>query len=1648
VERGAAWRTILGLGKTQAIALLFDRAPTGTGRRCTRCGGRGERAGRGQRRRRREHARLTWTQVVATRRRPRWTLAASPPAEMGAAGVAGIAIAPAAPDAAGAAAPRARWPSWTPRSPRAQLDVHEHGAHASRMGGKEARDGFWFQDAKALTRLLDDALERHRRRVLGLDLDPELRVRVESTVEVVIDRDAQQPEPQPPRPTWDGTFAVGYLVVVDECKLGGPTRDDRVTLYRRLRATIAGGVPIGRLVPRLTVGRESIADPDRWHRLGTAAQFATAGAEPLSNVDTVEKLATEALYYLTTPTPIWSLKKDDKGDKSKKARAVPATPALSLDDARALLSRFELDASSTIDDVEEQLRTQLITVGAALAVDELVDLLRGWIDRVARTRDWQADLTADSLTDSLTLMSRYLTVAAPVERLWHRLREAVPPAPVTMIAVQPWREVQPNVDEVVRDRTVARRVAFTSEGGIGKSFLLTALHAEQPGTRVWVDAVAPLQDLEEALALGAWAAHRTEEALTIFVDAIDQVADPAALLGTIERALGGDDRAVVYVATRFATWTDIRDRLPGWRGVRLARWSDDRIRVLVQTGRAEPLSVDLIDLLRTPLLLDLFLRTFAAGDVVPAGLATRHGVLRAYFERRVYGDATATARRAVLDAGVAAVLANGVTWRNSTPAAHQLTSEGVIVSAFGELRFRHALLRDFSAALQFVPRTAEEIAGALRDVTNPIVRNELLRGIIEAQLDPESTLGGPSVEELVRECTRHGLAPGIALGTTDAPTPALLVAIAAIEGGSVLRQTMTHAHLIDNRAWLRIPGVLGGERPGWFGEAQLQAMASLAEFAFATGDAAGAALASTLRTWTWGHHVSGGGSWPITKIGALLVRSLPDDTTAQWYESLELGDTGFKSWFLEQLRDLSANPRVDDAVLSGALDKVVFGAGSHVLDGGHSLWEVTNLCLSDHDGNSGLLATRPHVALALLFRLNVERKLEEDRRRRSIRPDPVLAEMFANLPPPPVDLVEAETRLRIEPTLTKAEAVGDLVDDAQSTDRHAFDYLETLIEEVAQRAGEEVTFAERLAAAAVASRSVHARIIVLSLRGSTRIDEISLDILHDPRIYHFRYASGALWDAIHARWSTLTSEARSDVQKNILARARSPLLPFTQVGRLASAIPRDELEPALQPYVKFLEVSGRSTAPTRPARVEAFSGDMGDEDSEVHAADSGWQRFEALAVKENDQVAAAEALAMLRAGAADLTADTSDSIWFAVSRVIGRDEKHDERALDAETARVLFEAALGAVESRRRDPGSWGTLLDIADACPSYFPENEALAMRTRIIAEIVAGTGEHAEHQEHAWRALVFVRPIAWFSDGTGGRAVFESWFRGSLNGEGLQSSLRMLPFVPGDTRLDLVRHVLETDNRLDMAAEGHAFINEAGRLLGAWSIWWTEQWARDLIRNWCDAAVRPGALAPPAAWRQFISGFAWSLQNQVRHVSRDPRAEPVLGRFGPLLEQSWTAWRTVIDDAAGGNISVGWSVVAPLAKRFTTQVDPPAGGWSVRLRQLVARVVAEGGRNDISAFQQVDWAVVDPETLALVADAAIARADQEITSRPPTDWMIDGLIAILGAIGQLAAVPLSHARQVLDCLQRLGRSASKATSAAMAVEREVRAREIPRDH
>ncbi len=442
---------------------------------------------------------------------------------------------------------------------------------------------------------------------------------------------------------------------------------------------------------------------------------------------------------------------------------------------------------------------------------------------------------------------------------------------------------------------------------------------------------------------------------------------------------------------------------------------------------------------------------------------------------------------------------------------------------------------------------------------------------------------------------------------------------------------------------------------------------------------------------------------------------------------------------------------------------------------------------------------------------------------------------------------------------------------------------------------------------------------------------------------------------------------------------------------------------------------------------------------------ASWRRLRELVAIENDDAAAGEAVAVLQQQLTNcyLGETTPGWAWFSVSRVLGRDEKRTaDRAFTAADVSRLFELALNAasVPATRDEEDEWGTLIDIADTCPSYVAADVAKTMRARILAEVAAGAGEHAERQRHAWRALVHVRPAAWFDDNRRS-PVFEAWFRNHLHGDALRLSFRFLPYFTHDVRLDLLRHLVDTEGRLDARSESRTILNESGRLLAAWSLWWEQSWARDLTQRWCEAEQRPGALADPDLWRAFLSGFAWGLQNEVRHAS-DPRTGPGLARFAPLLEMTWSAWCRVVVDELEGVSAVGFSITTTLSKRYTTKVGPPAGGWAASMRTLLPRVIREGGRDDILALRQIEWAEVDGETLMLAADATIERADRELITRPVAAWTMEGLISALGGIGTRDVLPAVRANAVLDCLQRLGTTIPRANALAATVERELRAR------
>lgn len=387
-------------------------------------------------------------------------------------------------------------------------------------GGREARDGFWFQDAMILLRLLNDGLDRRALQGVGESAPLPLRIAIEQAAAASNATNGT---------AWDAiTYAASraYVdsgIVLDEMKKGDIAKDDRITFWRRLRRTVAEGIDATTIVPRLSLGADAVANPDKWRGLAHAA--AAVVPQVTDTVRDAADLAAEALWCLTC--------RDDN------MAGWPA--ALEEAEARALLARFEFDDSQTVDSLHGALVKTLRQIGADTDPDVLVRQLRGWIAEVACDPDADA-VTFEDAVEHLELLRRYLILSPQAEQLWQRMRTAVPPEPATCLAVQDWRVVQPNAAAAIESRTSP--LAIVAPAGQGKSASLRALVAErrrEGDVGTWLDGTEPVDcaTLREAITFGRWAAGRRGRRVLIVIDGID-VDNAASSLATASGAIAAD----------------------------------------------------------------------------------------------------------------------------------------------------------------------------------------------------------------------------------------------------------------------------------------------------------------------------------------------------------------------------------------------------------------------------------------------------------------------------------------------------------------------------------------------------------------------------------------------------------------------------------------------------------------------------------------------------------------------------------------------------------------------------------------------------------------------------------------------------------------------------------------------------------------------------------------------------------------------------------------------------------------------------------------------------------------------------------------------------------------------------------------------------
>jgi hypothetical protein len=232
--------------------------------------------------------------------------------------------------------------------------------------------------------------------------------------------------------------------------------------------------------------------------------------------------------------------------------------------------------------------------------------------------------------------------------------------------------------------------------------------------------------------------------------------------------------------------------------VTLTLWPEEVVRRLLDgTQYRQLLSQSVITLLRTPILLDIFWRTFVESGihdvVLAARLQTQFNLLAAYWEKRILNSprhAAVSELHSRLGNVFSIALGHIGPFPEvtlDTEVIQVLLSEGVFIREGRlqpRLRFRHPLLRDFAFAQWcLAAETDGEVARRWNSIQGGLQRYGALRAVFEAPLDVEAKNEYQclNLENIIRAIIRLG--------------PALASQVAQVLG------THEPAHGLDPARW-------------------------------------------------------------------------------------------------------------------------------------------------------------------------------------------------------------------------------------------------------------------------------------------------------------------------------------------------------------------------------------------------------------------------------------------------------------------------------------------------------------------------------------------------------------------------------------------------------------------------------------------------------------------------------------------------------------------------------------------------------------------------------------------------------------------------------------------------------------------------------
>ena len=611
------------------------------------------------------------------------------------------------------------------------------------MSGLLARRGFRFQDLYLLRRILRDTADAVAAKIASQDADTRL------PLQFGIEAKTSPAE----TPDWDSIILCSATNEVIEAKSGVIAKDDRLAMWRRLRREVIGS---GDRQVRLVLVVDPICErTEKWQALArqaadclTRSRQQTVPEQPRAVRD-VGDLLDEALSQICGA--------EDEGQL--------VTPMVAL----KILATFTVESFSFAD-LETSVLAGIELLFPNGFSDQLSDAMLGWLGRRATDKAAPRRLfTARELLGEMGvlqqcaafdfgMLSRWKTRWNDLPALFEqRARTRLGKAGESV----PMEQSQPAVVTALDNR--AANVVVLGPGGGGKTALLAQIgaRAEAQGAEVFgcsADTISEdeVSDLFASLRFkrALLNVREPQRQMYVIVDALDE-ADPTLRTRWAKQLarFGVDSCGSVITSVRDHAWLNdgiTRAQLTDWQPVAIQEWSEQLVRDLLKQRWPEAdLSPGLLTLIRQPLMLDLFWRTFVEGgearsvrDALPE---TRHQLLSAFWTERIlraprHQMPNLQQRLQTVFARAAAAISGFDDHEIDVAALNVLLSESVII-AEGQLnqkyRFRHPLLRDFAMALWCLtaPNSAL-VAQRWSQIKGGLQRHGALRAILDALRDP------------------------------------------------------------------------------------------------------------------------------------------------------------------------------------------------------------------------------------------------------------------------------------------------------------------------------------------------------------------------------------------------------------------------------------------------------------------------------------------------------------------------------------------------------------------------------------------------------------------------------------------------------------------------------------------------------------------------------------------------------------------------------------------------------------------------------------------------------------------------------------------------------------------------------------------------